>query len=191
VFKRGRSTKEQVQLPDARKALAERYTIDAEEAEARAQHGSEGREQPNEAENRAQRVLTERARRQAAERLARRVAEERERREEVALRLVPEPEPVARIVAEPEPEIQTVEAGLETVVAPPAPEPAVAPAPAAVHVPEPAPEPEPAWEPNETTEDLPLMRWLQGVDPGSPATAEWARELVKAREARTEDRRLA
>src|SRR6202008_4801715 len=36
VFKRGKSEERQVSLPDERKALAERYTIDAEEAEARA-----------------------------------------------------------------------------------------------------------------------------------------------------------
>jgi hypothetical protein len=42
VFKAGRSAKKgQVSLPDERKALAERYTIDAEEAAARKEHEAE------------------------------------------------------------------------------------------------------------------------------------------------------
>lgn len=42
VFKAGRGAKEgQESLPDERKALAERYTIDAEEAAARKEHGAE------------------------------------------------------------------------------------------------------------------------------------------------------
>ena len=71
-------------LPDERKALAERYTIDAEEAELRAQQAAEAQAQREVAEEQARRAAEEeQARREAAEAQAQReAAEEQARREE-------------------------------------------------------------------------------------------------------------
>jgi hypothetical protein len=64
-----------VSLPQERKALVERYMIDAEEAQARAQLAAEEEARREATEREARREVAERARRKVAER-ARRVAEE-------------------------------------------------------------------------------------------------------------------
>jgi hypothetical protein len=67
-------------LPHERKALAERYTIDAEEAERRAQLAAEQAMRQAEAEDAARIEAEETARRVAAEKAAQEAAEEAARR---------------------------------------------------------------------------------------------------------------
>lgn len=204
MFKRGRNDgSRQVSLPEERKALAERYTIDAEEAEGRTERAGVDHARRDEVAAQAQRVIEERERRERAKAKAKQHSAEEPApaHEEVTLRLVPEPEPV------PEPEVEAVEsvaAAAQAVVEQPVVEPVVeapvveaparqeappAPPPMTEH--EPDPDPEPAPEPDETTEDLPLYGWLQKVDPGSPDTAEWARAMVASKEALSDARRPA
>jgi hypothetical protein len=174
VFKRGRSAEtEQVSLPDARKALVERYMIDAEESEQRGLRLVE--EHPVRTE--ALQLVGIDFEMEAAE-------PESDVAEPEAEPDVPEPEaepdvPEPEAHAEPEP---------EPVVGAPAPEPPTAVAP---EEPQPAPEelaaPEEtaADDPPEPTDDLPVYVWLQRLQPDAPSDADWARELVRAREART------
>jgi hypothetical protein len=143
VFKRGRSANDgQVNLPEERKALAERYTIDAEEAEARANRAAEELPRPEEAVAWAQRAAEERARRQEAETKAQRAAEEQARREEAVAwaraRRAAE-EQARRYEAEPPAQ---VEPSAEEQAQPEAPTLALVPEPGPEIVPEPEPEPE-------------------------------------------------
>jgi hypothetical protein len=229
VFKRGRSTaSEQVSLPEKRKALVERYMIDAEEAAARAARRAEERarreaeEQArreaeerarSEAEAQARREAEEQARRQAeeqarseaeaqarrdaegharreAEELARREAQELTRRE-AAGQLARKPaadQDLARHWAEaavqvaPEAERDAGEEKMQT------------PATASVNAHrrlgaegqagEGGASPSPGdSDPGETAEDLPVYRWFQRVVPAQPADADWPRDLVRAKEA--------
>jgi membrane protein involved in colicin uptake len=89
-------------LPHERKLLAERYTIDAEEAERRAQHAEEQAARQAEAEEAARIEAEETARRVAAEKAAREAAEEAARRaaEEEAARRAAEEEAARRAAAE-------------------------------------------------------------------------------------------
>jgi hypothetical protein len=69
VFKRERrAASAQVELPDERKALVERYMIDADEAQARTQRAADEQARREEAEARGRRVAEEHARRERAHR---------------------------------------------------------------------------------------------------------------------------
>jgi hypothetical protein len=46
----------------------------------------------------------------------------------------------------------------------------------------------PVGEPGESTEDLPVFRWLQGAS-APPTASDWTRELVRTKEARADDSR--
>jgi nicotinate-nucleotide--dimethylbenzimidazole phosphoribosyltransferase len=141
-------------LPEERKALAERYTIDAEEAEARASRPAEELPRPEEAVAWAQRASEERARRQEAATKARRAAEEQARREEAVAwaqaRRAAE-EQARRYEAEPRAQLEHVaeeqaQHEVPTLALVPEPEPeeiALVPEPVPVPQPKIVPEPEP------------------------------------------------
>ena len=204
MFKRGGSeAKGQVGLPEARKALAERYTIDAEEAEARAHRAIDEQARREEVEAEAQRATEERARRREAELRARRLAEEQARRQEAEARAMRAAEENARRVeaearraaeerarrraAEDEArraaeELARREERALTLV----PEPASQPPEAEVRQPA-----NPHPEPDETTEDLPLFGWMQSVVPESPEADDWTRTLLEGKKPRSDESRLA
>jgi hypothetical protein len=220
VFKRGRDAdNRQVNLPEERKALAERYTIDAQEAEARARRAAEGlpSEEPAEwaqraTEKRAHRLESEakakladaeQARRHRAEAWARarreetavpvqRPAQEQVRPEGPILALVPEPEPepAPELAHEPEPDPEPEPQPVEAMAhAVVEPAPAVEPDPVPEAVP--IPDPAPLSGPDETTEDLPVYAWVQRTVPEESAAADWTRALVKSKETRGDDARSA
>jgi hypothetical protein len=142
--------------------------IDAEEAEARTQRAAEEQARREEAEARALRVAEEHTRREKAEAQARLAAEEQASREDVAPTVAHEPE-LDAVAA-------VAHAELEHPV------PAQDTPPAVVE--DRWPDPEPDADPHEAAEDLPVYAWLERVLPKERETADWTRELVKARETR-------
>ena len=196
VFTRGRSTaSEQVSLPEKRKALVERYMIDAEEAAARAARRAEEQARP-EAEEQARREAEERARceaeaqaRREADARARREAEELARRETGRLaRKAAADQDLARHWAEaavqvaPEAERDAGEEETQTPVT--APVNAHRRLEAEGQAGEGGAPPSPGdRDPGEAAEDLPIYRWFQRVVPAQPADADWPQDLVRAKEA--------
>ncbi len=229
MFRKGRNRAPEVRLPDERKALAERYTIDAEEAQLRARRAAEEQaadpgeqvaalraaeiEARREAETRAaaeraaeeqaaaqraaeeqaaaQRAAAEQARREAEEQAAaQRAAAEQARREaeeQAAARRAAEEEAervavVVPIHAEPDEDARAALAHLQQTPESEGAATTELPPPSAAIS---------AEHDDDSAADLPLYGWLRQVSPATPDAADWTRELVRAKEARSEETRKA
>jgi membrane protein involved in colicin uptake len=188
----------QVSLPEERKVLAERYTIDADEAQARAARAAE--EQTRlESDERARREAEERARLEA-EAQARREAEERARREaeeaarrEAEVQARAEAEEQARREAEERARLEAEERGRSAEAAPPgATEDGPQPVETAAQAKNGSRPDPPAGDPkaaDQPAEDLPVYAWLRCVVQAEPEELDWTREIVRAKETRGGDAR--
>jgi hypothetical protein len=176
MFKRQGTHVRQVSLPDERKALVERYMIDADEAAARAQQAGEkhtlahreaGAQAHREAEAQAHREAEAQAHREAEAREAE--AQAHRETETQAHREARQAE--AQLAGT---ERLAIHAEAHAVIEPSIDE-------------QDAPPPgDTRDDASESLEDLPVYVWLQNVVPTSPDAADWPRELVKAKEARSD-----
>ena len=163
-------------LPDERKTLAERYTIDAEEAERRTRSTEKEQARREAAQEQARRATEHRVRRDAearfeAEEWARREAEQQARREaDERARRDAAKEQARRHTAEAQARRDAAEerARFE----------ASRVEELAAHRPEPRQADQPAEEPDQTGEAIPIYRWVQRSGP-APA-GDWTRSLVEA-----------
>ena len=179
-------------LPEERKNLAERYTIDAEEAELRAEGAAEAEEQARReaAEEQARREAAEQARlaaeeqvRRQAEEQARVATKERARREAAEERTRREAAEQARLAAEEQARLEATQDQARREAEEQARE-----AEASDRRLQAAPDSESPARELLTTDAFPIYDWLERSNPEPSATPDWPRSLVKAKdEARTDE----